>query len=441
MIRRSFWLAAATGAAFAPLAVAAQVRTVPALTVSGGVGYDSNPFLGAGGSEGSASTTLNIMPSITFVDGVDRAVIAGSYNRQDFFKRYGSNNGYQASASGHKQFDARTGLDVTASYDSSILGGAGNFAPIGQVVPITPGTGGTVGTGVGTGAVDSGSLPVVSAPIGTAPVVTIPVDGDIGLIGLRQRRKTISTSASASYLLSERTSLFGGVNASRSTYPGAQRQSILLGNFTQYGANAGFSRSIDELSSVGLQVSASFVDYDRGFSSSFFTPRITYNRTLSPRWTLNAAVGGAIVHDRISGTSVTVSAEGTLCRTYSERGNFCAFASREPSVTGFGGVRTQTTVGGNLGYRLSEVSTVSSSATYNHLDNGAPALSEGLLPSSQDFTSVDGSYQRQLGRHLSALATAGYRHVSSGFRTAGGGTGGDSVFGRLGLTVSLGGQR
>ncbi len=167
------------------------------------------------------------------------------------------------------------------------------------------------------------------------------MDGDIGLIGLRQRRKTLSTSASASYLLSERTSLFGGVNASRSTYPGEQRQSILLGNFTQYGANAGFSRSINELSSVGVQVSATFVDYDRGFSSSFFTPRLTYNRTLSPRWTLNAAVGGAIVHDRISGTSVTVSAEGTLCRTYSERGNVCLFASREPSVTGFGGVRTQ----------------------------------------------------------------------------------------------------
>lgn len=440
MIRRSFWLAAATGAAVAPLAVAAQVRTVPALTVSGGLGYDSNPFLGAGGAEGSASTTLNIMPSITFVDGVNRAVVAGSYNRQDFFTRYGSNNGYQASASGHKQFDARTGIDVVASYDSSILGGAGNFAPIGQVVPITPGAGGT-GTGIGSGAADSGSLPVVSAPIGTAPVVTIPVDGDIGLIGLRQRRKTVSTSASASYLLSERTSLFGGVNASRSTYPGGARQSILLGDFTQYGANAGFSRSINELSSVGLQVSASFVDYDRGFSSSFFTPRVTYNRTLSPRWTLNAAVGGAIVHDRISGTSVTVSATGTLCRTFSERGNFCAFASREPSVTGFGGVRTATTAGANLGYRLSEVSTVSASATYNHINNGAPELSEGVLPASQDFTSVDGSYQRQLGRHVSALASAGYRHVSSGFRTAGGATGGDSVFGRLGLTLSLGGLR
>jgi len=438
VIRRSFWLVAATGAAVAPLGVAAQVRTVPALTVAGGVGYDSNPFLGAGGAKGSASTTLNVMPSITFVDGVDRAVIAGSYNRQDFFTRYGSNNGYQASANGHKQFDARTGIDVAASYDSSVLGGAGNFAPIGQVVPVT---GGAAGSGIGSGASGSGSLPVVSAPIGTAPVVTIPVDGDIGLIGLRQRRKTLSTSASASYLLSERTSLFGGVNASRSTYPGAQRQSILLGNFTQYGANAGFSRSIDELSSVGVQLSASFVDYDRGFSSSFFTPRLTYNRTLSPRWTLNAAVGGAIVHDRISGTSVTVSAEGTLCRTFSERGNFCAFASREPSVTGFGGVRTQTTAGATLGYRLSEVSTVSASARYNHVANGTPALSEGVLPANQDFTSVDGSYQRQLGRHLSALASAGYRHISSGFRTAGGSTGGNSVFGRLGLTLSLGGQR
>ena len=435
MIRRAFWLAAATGAAVAPLAVVAQVRTVPALTVSGGLGYDSNPFLGAGGAEGSASTNLNIMPSITFVDGVDRAVIAGSYNRQDFFTRYGSNNGYQASANGHKQFNARTGIDVAASYDSSVLGGAGNFAPIGQVVPITP------GTGIGSGTTGSGSLPVVSAPTGTAPVVTIPVDGDIGLIGLRQRRKTLSTSASASYLLSERTSLYGGVNASRSTYPGGARQSILLGDFTQYGANAGFSRSIDELSSVGLQVSASFVDYDRGFSSSFFTPRVTYNRTLSSRWTLNAAVGGAIVHDRISGTSVTVSATGTLCRTYSERGNICAFASREPSVTGFGGVRTQTTAGATLGYRLSEVSTVSASGTYNHVANGSPSLSAGLLPSSQDFTSVDGSYQRQLGRHLSALASAGYRHSSTGFRTIGGSTGGDSVFGRLGLTISLGGQR
>ncbi len=161
MIRRSFWLVAATGAAVAPLGVAAQVRTVPALTVAGGVGYDSNPFLGAGGAKGSASTTLNVMPSITFVDGVDRAVIAGSYNRQDFFTRYGSNNGYQASANGHKQFDARTGIDVAASYDSSVLGGAGNFAPIGQVVPVT---GGAAGSGIGSGASGSGSLPVCCRP-------------------------------------------------------------------------------------------------------------------------------------------------------------------------------------------------------------------------------------------------------------------------------------
>lgn len=415
-------MAAAAAGAIATSGVAtAQVQTVPTLVVSGGVGYNTNPLVASGGSGnddrgGSGSTSINVQPSIQFIDGVDTALISGTYNRQDFFNGQRGNSGYGVNVNGHKQFDARTSLNLYAGFDSSILGGLAGFAPATVTTPVVGGT------------APVGTTPIVTTPVVTTPVV--PIDGDIGLIGLGQRRNAITVGADFAYQPSEVATWTAGANATRSTYPGA---GLLASNYTSVGGQLGYTRSLDEVSSAGLTLSVSNTDYQRGFSTRIYTPRVTYSRRFSERFSGNIAIGAAIVDDGLSGTNVTVSALASACRSWTERGDLCINASRDPSPTGFGGVRTQTQVGATYGYRLSEVTSLSAGASYSHVGGGSndPAFAS---IADQDYIAADATLSRRIGRRLSATATASYRDIGGGQFAS------SDLSGRLGLSVTLGGR-
>ncbi|MDP1027143.1 hypothetical protein Q5H91_07965 [Sphingomonas sp. KR1UV-12] len=438
--RRPFLALLGSAAAIVPLAGASgQVTTIPSLTASVGGAYSTNPFLTVDG-EDSASVQLNVQPSLQLIDGADTALITANYNRADYLTRYGSNSGYGGSVSGTTRPNARTTLGISASYDSQVLGAQNGFATPLNPILTSPVTGGsTTGTGV-----DVGTAPVVSTPIVTNPVLTTPglpiVNGDVGLIGLRQRRNTLSAGLTGSYAPGPLSTWNAGVNVQRATYPGrngnGEGLSLFASNFRSYGGNLGYNRSLTELSSVGFQLSGTYVDYDSGTQTQIYTPRVTYSRTLSELTTLNVAVGAGITHDE-GGTFVSVAFDGTLCRN-GERLRGCAIVSRVPSATGLGGVRVQTTLGANATYTISP--NTSASASGNYVRVGAIQSDQAQVPvlglGAQDYFTGDVSLQRRLGRMFSAVASVSYRTAS--------GIGADipgDITGRLGISVFLGQSR
>ncbi|WP_156460606.1 hypothetical protein [Sphingomonas sp. Leaf339] len=410
----------------------AQITTVPSLTATVGGSYSTNPFLGDD-QPGAGSTQVDIRPSLLLIDGVNQATISGNYNRSDYFSRYGSNDGYGIGVNAGTQLNPRASLGLSASYDSSILGNNGGFNIPNVSTITTPTAGITTGTTVTT--------PVATAPILTTPVVVGPdltgVNGDVGLIGLRQRRNQLSAQLNGSYALSSRSSANLGIFGSRATYPGGNvvpGSNSLVSNNKSYGANFGYSRTLSEVSSGGFQISASKVDYSRGLSSQIYTPRLTYSRTLSEIWSFNAAVGAGIVKDSLNGTSTSLSVEGSVCRQ-GERGSGCLSVSRVPGATGLGGVTVQNQVSLSYSQRLSEVLNIGVNGSYNHTNNGIVSTGTSLLNAgSQDLFSSDVSLSRALGRRLSAVGSVGYRYVNGVYAS------GSDLSARLGLSVSIGGR-
>jgi hypothetical protein len=430
-------LLAGTIAVAVPASVGAQT-TIPSVTVTAGGAYSTNPLL-TESSDGAASTQLDIRPQVQFVDGVKEATIGASYNRADYLTGgLGSNDGYGINGSAGMQLNPRASLGVSAMYDSQILGaGSGFFVPSTVVVPTVGSGTGTIATGTGTtGTGTADPVTVGAAPIVVNPVVTLPgtgaINGDVGLIGLRQRRNLLQAQFNGSYLVDTRSSLSFGLNGARSTYPGGTAR---LANFTSYGANLGYSRALSEISSGGFQLSASKVDYARGLSSQVYTPRFTYSRSLSSRWSMTAAVGAGIVSSGSSDTNVSVSVEGSLCRV-TERGQGCVTAARQPSATGLGGVSVLTSAGLSYSQRLSESMSLGIGANINHVDGGVlrnPTV--GLVDAgNQDLYGADASLQRRIGGRLSVVGQVNYRRVNSSFAS------GSDLGARLGLSWSAGGR-
>lgn len=428
--RRLAWRTAVglAGVALPASASLAELKTVPSLSVSAGGAYSTNPFLLAGDNTDAASVQVDIRPQLEFLDDTTSGVLSANYNRSEYLSKFSGNDGYGVAASGRKQFDPRTTLDIAAAYDSQVLGAGGAFDP--PRFTGTQVTGGTTGTGTGTTGTGTG-LPTgtITNPIGTSPVDTI--GGDIGLFGLRQRRNAVSASANLTYLPSARATWSFGVNASRNSYPNAAQ---FADDFSQFGGTASYSRQLNERTSIGLQASASVIDYQNFGSSRIYTPRVTLNRQLSPLWSLEAALGASIID--AARTRATVSAEATLCRQQA-RGNLCISAAREPNVSGFGGVRTSTS--GSISYsrRLSEKLSMGASANYSHVDDSSFNVVPGFNNfGDQDFWSADVNVQRQVARRLSVYASAAYRDVSGFGQDIKGDFGG-----RVGLSLTIGGRQ
>ncbi|WP_375420733.1 hypothetical protein [uncultured Sphingomonas sp.] len=430
--------AIAAAAVAVPSQLAAQTL-VPSATITAGGGYSTNPFLGRGDGDGAASAQVSITPRLEILDDTDSGVVSGYYNRTEYFKNFDANDSYGLTIGGNSQLNPRASIGFSAGYDSSILGAAGAYSGVPIFVPGT--VGGTVGTGAGVGPIGVGTgdpgtvgvTPVPTTPLPLAPVFTDPgaPGGDIGLIGLRQRRNSLTASVFGSYRPDEVSTWGLGANVSRNSYPDSGGVAI---SSRTYGVNTSYTRSLSERSSIGLQVSATVIDYADVPNSRFINPMVTYSTQLAQNWSLNLGVGVSLVDDGFS-NGVAASANGSLCRAI-ERGSFCLIAARQPSVSAFGGARNQTSVSANYSYRLAERTSISATASYQRSSNGIAVSQNAIARSNQDFISASATVNQQIARRLSAFATALYRDVKGlGVPTDG------DIGGRVGLALTVGGRQ
>lgn len=362
-----------------PATQAGAQETRLAVDVSAGGSYSTNPFLIRGKSESSAATELTISPSLTVLDETSATTLNAHYRRSDYLTRYNPAEGYGVAAQTRRALSATMSANASVSYDSSIIGQRG-LGLVGVVDPTTP-----------------------------APVIVAP---DISLIGLNQRQNSLAASLGASWQLGPRDSLNAQVSASRVSYGSNSRSGdnpLLASRGT--GATIGYSRSLSERTSIGVQGTGSWTNYDRpGFSGSSYSPQGTITHQINQQ--LNFTLGAGVVFISSTtprGTSNVTGFSGSFngCRV-AGRSTQCVRAYSDAQATALGDISRR--YGGSVeySYRLRQNDVLSGTLDYSRLT----ATSTAVQVPQVGYLNAMLSYQRGFTQRLFAGASVGYRQAT-----------------------------
>ena len=398
----------------------ALARDELSVDLSAQAGVATNPFLTSGSSPTTGTGTLGIRPSWVNESEFTTLQVNGYVGTSFYTEDYGTNTNVSLQGSGTHRLSERTTLTAALGYVNTIVGSFNGIGgPLGvsvsglPVVGIVPTTGGSA-TG--------GTVPGGSAAGGTvapAPVVSslpyVLTDPALGQIGRRQR--TYLASAGISTALSARDQVAFNIAAALNRANGtvANDLNTVGGNdFNTVTPTVSYSRVLGERFSVGATFSVGFTDYlgtDLG-DAKIYQPALTVTRGIGERWTLTATLGAAITKvNGIGGDSrstTSFNGNANLCRQ-DERWNACFNASRQTVPSTFQGVRTQTSVGASLGYRLSDRDDLSFNGGYSHAGNPVQRdLIDGPRDGSVDFANAIASYSRRITPALFGTATLGY---------------------------------
>lgn len=382
-----------------PLAPLDAQETRAAVDVSVGGSYSTNPFLIRGGGAGAFATELAVTPQVTFLDERSEATILARYRRSDYLTRYSAAEGYGVAAQARRAMTPTLTARADLSFDSSIIGQNG----LGVV-----------------GVVDSTVQPTPGTP-------------DIAVIGLNQRQNAIVAGLGADWRVGPRDTLTAQGSVSRITYDG--NSAALLSSRTT-AATVGYSRALSERTSIGVQGSGSWINYDRpGYSGHTYSPQFTLNRQISQQIRFSLGAGVIFVSSTTPfGTSNVTGLSGTFngCRE-AGRTTQCLRAFSDAQPTGLGDVSRRYGGTFDYSYRLRESDVVRATIDYSHL---TATSNTTLQVPSVGFLGGSVSYERGFTRRLFAGASVGYRQATGdGF-----GNPNDVTF-RLFLRTRLGDRR
>lgn len=432
MIRPAFLLPSVTVLALPGAALAQETRSGAQITATGG--YSSSPFAEARGRGSGATASLSVAPYVAVDTERNTLKLSGVVRLQAYSNRYPLTDSYRVSLDDRLRASERLALfghvdlstQVLGGDDPDVLGAAGVIPPIGDPALTGNGSGGGATTGAGTGAAGPGAT-------GVAPVVPIPTDGtlfnDIGLLGSRDRRRSVYVTGGGQYALSQRDSFdFSGfVDLARYSRFGS------LSNYNGYGETLGYSRRVSSTLRAGAQASVSRFDY-RGARgrTNIVSAEGTLSGQVNQFWTFAASLGVSIIDGSSVFTRHSTSISGSLqlCRQ-GERDVLCALASRQARATGFNGAQFITTADLNWRHRLNERSSLSADAVY--VEQGGLTTLNG---SQNKYLRTAVTLDRDITERLRGLVSARYRQVF-------GGNNGrvNDYGGQIGLSYRLGAQR
>lgn len=399
-----------------PAVQAVAQETAVAVDVSAGGSYATNPFLVRGDSDGKGAfaTELAVTPQLMYRDERSNAALVARYRRSDYLDRYNSVEAYGFTAQAQRSLSSVLSANANVSYDSSIVG-QGGLGVVGVVDPtLTP-------------------VPGIGLPV---PGIGVPGVGvpDISLIGLNQRQNTLSASFGASLRVGPRDSLTGNVNANRVTYGSNSNIGLLSSRST--GAMIGYSRSLSERTSIGVQGSGSWTEYDRGdLHGSSYSPQGTLTHRLGERLSVDLAAGVVFISSTTArGRSNVTGFSGSLngCHT-GDRSARCLRAYSDAQATGLGDISRRYGGSFDYSYRLREKDVLRASIGYSRL---LATSSDTLQIPQVGYLNVDGAYERSFTRRIFGGASVGYRQATGG----GLGNPSDLIF-RLFVRTRLGDRR
>jgi hypothetical protein len=271
---------------------------------------------------------------------------------------------------------------------------------------------------------DASAAPDPAVPPPLAGLDELP-DGDIDLIGLRQRRNSLSAAVTAELRPDARSTWTFAVNAAGADYPGSGR---VASSYRSVGVSANYRRSLSERTSVGARAEGYVVDYKAGATSKVYTLQGYASHRLAEFWSFESSAGVSILDADES--LVMFAGQASVCNTQL-LAKFCLVGSRAPVVSGFSGVRAQTSLGASFDTTLDAKSSLGGSVTYVWVGEDA----QNTL-GQRRFLALGATYRRQIGDRISFFTAVNGRHLS----TAGSAARRD-VSVRAGALIRFGGRR
>ena len=324
------------------------------LTVQGRVGYGSNPHLVEDDNAGALLAGIRLAPQIQTRTATSTSTLSGYYDYTGYTGRYSHSDSFGVNARHEQMFSPTLSGDIYAGYIDSFNA---LFEPLDAIDEVT---------------------------IGRRQRA---VSGGGGLVYTPNGRDTWSVSGYGSHTF----------------YPSNDPR---ISDYTTYGGTLGYSRLLSEATSVGVQFAVRQYDSELYSHSTSYQPSLTLRHRLSSSWTVDGHVGAIFQRSGFAGLSSHSTSLGfgaNLCRQV-PRSTLCFGGSRDTMPSGLGGLRTDTRATASFDYKLSERSSISTSATYGHSESAS-----FLALTDQDYGIVRGAYNHRLTERLSIGATLDYR--------------------------------
>ena len=376
-------------AAAIPLSPAAAADLLFGGTAQVRLGYADNPFLDPNAPGGSAQVAGTLAPRLTRTTSLGQTVLSATYDRNQYLSHYSYSDSIAADLRQSERFNER----LSGAFHAGYLNSKNPFIGSSLAQPVDPTTG-----------------------------AATPIDE----LTTGQRTQSYTADTNFSWIPTARDSMTIAGNYTRSTYDSSGR--TLASNYSNYGGNASYMRTLGPRSKVGLQVVVNHSDSDAYGSSTSYQPNLVLQWAFTQFWAFNGSVGAIFQNATGQKASHSLGFNGSLCGTY-PRDTICFTASRQTAASGIGGLRTDLRFGTNFTYRLTEHSSITGTASYSN------SKSKGGTVADQDqkFTQAGVDYSRVVSQRVSVGFGGRYQQRSSQLQGKA-----HALSGTINLTASFG---
>lgn len=362
------------GAAIAAPAMAQSVQF--SAIADAEVGYGSNPFLAPGVTQGSIFSNVSIEPRLFYQTARSTTTLDGKYSRDTYLHDFGHSDTAQVGLVRTDQFTQFLTGTMTANFQTS-------------------------------------NRDTISDP---TQVISDPLD-------LGRRTRTLSAADQLQWQATARNQFSIGAQISHQSYGGGSQESGLVGtpsSYTQYGSNASFNHILDARTSVGAQVTLTSVQSKIYPDSRTIQPALTVKRQFSAAWEADGYVGVTFSHvdGPLPRSSTSLGLALNICGTY-PRSHLCLHVNRGTAPSGYGPLRTTTSVNIELTQDITQHTRVTFNSQY--LQDSSSTLSLAGQAVARNTKAVIGSveYDHDLTQRISAGFGGQYRSRSlSGYSNA-----------------------
>ena len=357
------WLTLLAMAAAAP-ASAQQIQFSGIL--QGDLGYGTNPFVRGGVTQGSGFASGSFKPRLVYQTARSTTTLDGSYSRDQYFRLFGHRDSALASL---KRVDLLTEQLVSTL--------SGSFSSTNSATIADP------------------------EAINNEP------------LNIGRRVYHSSGQYQLQWQASAKDQLVWGAAIDHSSYGHSSQNSIpnlSASPYTQYSVNGGYNHSVDARTTLGAQVTVSAVRSKVYPDSRTVQPSLTAKRQLTAIWEIDGHVGVVLQHvtGPFASSTTSVSYGVNLCGTYPHT-HLCIAAEHQTSPSGYGALRTNTSVSLNLTHDLTEHSRIETTASYYKTSSDKSLLGQiGVADNARAFL-ASGQYDRDLTQRLSAGFGATYQ--------------------------------
>jgi hypothetical protein len=359
---------------------ASSTDTTPAESKSGvstyvdveaGAGYSSNPNLSIVNDEGSAFGRISVHAVHSRVSARTTTLLSAYAEDVSYTNAHGS----------------QQSLNFFGRHDAAISEHTRLFADVGASYQ----EGGQLGTRVL-------GLPVVPPPVPggiVTPPILVPTTGDF--LSITGRQYSLTGHAGGSFALGPRDSLSLGSGIEHVHF----RSGLTRTTYDRIPTSVAYDRQLTERTTVGARVAFEDTEYDGPASLRVITPQVTGRTYLSPRVTLNGAIGVAFA--RIDNGVVVrhttgLSAQASLCGQ-GETNYYCANVSADEQTATTAGPARSLSAGLDYSQRLDANQSIQLSAGVTRYSTPTSII-VGQSFSSATYYRAAAAYSRRIGGRL-----------------------------------------